>query len=57
LKKGYALIELGQRDAGVRELNSLIARYPRSVEAAQARERLRQLTSRKTSPSHKPTAQ
>jgi len=57
LKKGYALIELGQRDAGVRELNNLIARYPRSVEATQARERLRQLTSRKTSPSHKPTAQ
>jgi tol-pal system protein YbgF len=57
LKKGYALIELGQRDAGVRELNSLIARYPRSAEAAQARERLRQLTSRKTSPSHRSTAQ
>ncbi len=33
LKKGYALIELGQQDAGVRELNSLIQRYPRSVEA------------------------
>jgi len=57
LKKGYALIELGQRDAGVRELNSLIARYPRSVEATQARERLRQLTSRKTSPSHRGTDQ
>jgi len=57
LKKGYALIELGQRDAGVRELKSLIARYPRSVEATQARERLRQLTSGKTSPSHRPTAQ
>jgi len=53
LKKGYALIELGQRDAGVRELNSLIARYPRSVEATQARERLRQLTARKASPSHR----
>jgi len=53
LKKGYALIELGQRDAGVRELNNLIARYPRSVEAAQARERLRQVSSRKTSPSHR----
>jgi len=53
LKKGFALLELGQRDAGVRELNSLIARYPRSVEATQARERLRQLTSRKTSPSHR----
>jgi len=53
LKKGYALIELGQRDAGARELNNLIARYPRSVEATQARERLRQLSSRKTSPSHR----
>ena len=41
LKKGYALLELGQRDAGVRELNSLIQRYPRSIEATQARERLR----------------
>ncbi|HYN16428.1 MAG TPA: tol-pal system protein YbgF [Terriglobales bacterium] len=57
LKKGFALLELGQRDAGVRELNSLIARYPRSVEATQARERLRQLSSRKTSPSRRPTAQ
>jgi len=57
LKKGFALLELGQRDAGVRELNSLIARYPRSVEATQARERLRQLTSRKTSPSHRSTDQ
>jgi tol-pal system protein YbgF len=53
LKKGYALIELGQKDAGVRELNGLIARYPRSVEATQARERLRQLTTRKASPSHR----
>jgi len=57
LKKGFALLELGQPDAGVRELNSLIARYPRSVEATQARERLRQLTSHKTSPSHRSTAQ
>jgi tol-pal system protein YbgF len=53
LKKGYALIELGQQDAGARELKGLIARYPRSVEATQARERLRQLTSRKASPSHR----
>ena len=43
LKKGYALLELGQRDAGVRELNSLIARYPRSIEASQARDRLNRL--------------
>ena len=43
LKKGYALLELGQREAGVRELNSLIARYPRSIEASQARDRLKRL--------------
>lgn len=43
LKKGFALLELNQRDAGIRELNSLIARYPRSIEANQARERLRRI--------------
>ena len=43
LKKGYALIELGQRDQGVAELRSLIGRYPRSIEATQAKERLRRL--------------
>jgi tol-pal system protein YbgF len=43
LKKGYALLELGQKKEGTQELNSLIARYPRSVEATQARDRLRQL--------------
>jgi tol-pal system protein YbgF len=43
LKKGYALLELGQRDAGVRELNSLLQRSPRSIEATQARERLKKL--------------
>lgn len=43
LKKGYALLELGQRDAGVRELRSLVSRYPRSAEATQARERLARL--------------
>lgn len=53
LKKGYALIELGQKKDGIQELNSLIARYPRSVEASQARDRLKQLgvtTARKPSP-------
>ena len=44
LKKGFALAELGQKDQAVKELNSLIARYPKAPEAAQARERLRQLT-------------
>jgi tol-pal system protein YbgF len=43
LKKGFALLELGQRQAGVRELNNLIARYPRSIEAQQARDRLKKL--------------
>jgi len=43
LKKGYALLELGRKDAGVRELNALIQRYPKSIEATQARERLRKL--------------
>ena len=56
LKKGYALLELGQRDSGIRELNSLIARYPRSIEASQARDRLRRLgvTSGGTTTVHKP---
>jgi len=43
LKKGYALLELGQRSAGIRELNGLITRYPRSIEAQQAKDRLRKL--------------
>jgi tol-pal system protein YbgF len=43
LKKGYALLELGRKDAGIRELNALIQRYPHSLEATQARERLRKL--------------
>jgi tol-pal system protein YbgF len=55
LKKGYALLESGQRDAGVRELRSLINRYPRSIEATQARDRIRRLVSttgsRRPSPS------
>jgi tol-pal system protein YbgF len=43
LKKGFALIELGQQDNGVQELRHVIQRYPKSPEALQARERLRQL--------------
>jgi tol-pal system protein YbgF len=43
LKKGFALLELGRRADGVRELESLTARYPRSLEAQQGRERLRKL--------------
>ena len=43
LKKGFALIELGKQDDGVRELRHLIQRYPHSNEALQARDRLRKL--------------
>jgi tol-pal system protein YbgF len=43
LKKGFALLDLGQRDAGVQELRSLIARFPKSSEALQARDRLNKL--------------
>ena len=43
LKKGFALIDLGQKDEGVKELRHVIQRYPRTPEAAQARERLRKL--------------
>jgi tol-pal system protein YbgF len=41
LKKGFALLELGQQDQGVSELRHLIQRYPHSPEALQARDRLR----------------
>jgi tol-pal system protein YbgF len=43
LKKGFALLELGQKDGGIAELRRLIQRYPRSNEAVQARDRLRKL--------------
>jgi tol-pal system protein YbgF len=43
LKKGFALIELGQQDEGVQELKHVIQRYPRTQEATQAREKLRKL--------------
>ena len=45
LKKGYALLDLGRTNDGTKELQSLIVRYPRSLEAAQARDRLRRLRS------------
>lgn len=43
LKKGFALIELGQQDEGAQELRHVIQRYPRTNEATQARDRLRKL--------------
>lgn len=43
LKKALALMKLGQRTAARRELNNLIAHYPRSEEASLARRELRTL--------------
>jgi tol-pal system protein YbgF len=43
LKKGFALIELGQKDQGIAQLRHVVQRYPRSNEALQARDRLRKL--------------
>jgi len=43
LKKGFALLELGQKEQGIAELRHVVQRYPRSQEALQARERLRKL--------------
>ena len=43
LKKGFALIELGQKDDGIAELRHVIQRYPRTNEAMQARDRLHKL--------------
>lgn len=43
LKKGYALLAMGSRTAGIREMRSLIARYPASQEAKQAKEQLKAL--------------
>ncbi|HEY6273767.1 MAG TPA: tetratricopeptide repeat protein [Terriglobales bacterium] len=57
LKKGFALLDLGQRSQGIQELRSLVARYPKSPEALQARERLSKLgvaaTTSRPSPSHR----
>lgn len=40
LKKGFALIALKERAAGIRELRSLISHYPRTHEARQAHDEL-----------------
>jgi tol-pal system protein YbgF len=53
LKKGLALVQLGQRDDGIRELRHVVQRYPRTNEALQAKEALRKLgvaTASKPSP-------
>lgn len=43
LKKGYALLELTQRQAGITQLRKVIREYPGSDEANLARQRLRAL--------------
>jgi tol-pal system protein YbgF len=40
LHKGYALLQLNKRDAGIHELRSLIQRHPQTPEAQQARSKL-----------------
>jgi len=40
LHKGYALLALDKRDAGIRELRLLIQRHPQTPEAARARSKL-----------------
>lgn len=43
LKKGYALLELGERSQGVVQLRHVIRQYPNSDEANLARQRLREI--------------
>ncbi len=43
LRKGMALIELGQKTAGVRELREVVKRYPGSDEDRLARTKLKEL--------------
>jgi len=50
LRKASALLALNQREAGVRELRSLIQRYPQTPEAQQARSRLNAMGVRITPP-------
>lgn len=44
LKKGQALIQMGDKAGAANEFKALINRYPKTPEAAQAREQLRHLT-------------
>ena len=43
LRKGLALLQLNQKDAGIHELRSLIQRYPQTPEALQGRSKLNAL--------------
>jgi tol-pal system protein YbgF len=43
LKKGMALIELGQKNGGIRELREVVKRYPGTEEERRARAKLKEL--------------
>ena len=43
LKKGYAHLELGERSAGVVQLQHVLRQFPTSDEAHLARQRLREI--------------
>jgi tol-pal system protein YbgF len=43
LKKGFSLLAVDQKTAGIRELKSVIQRFPDSSEAEMARQRLKKL--------------
>jgi tol-pal system protein YbgF len=43
LKKGMALLELGQKNPGVRELREVVKRYPGTEEERRARAKLKDL--------------
>jgi len=49
LKKGMALIELGQKSAGIRELREVARRYPGTEEDRRARAKLKELGASLTS--------
>ena len=60
LRKGQSLIAMGQKDAGVRELRTLVQRYPQTPEAQEGRSKLNAMGVRITAskPSaYSPTAQ
>jgi tol-pal system protein YbgF len=50
LRKGLALIELGQKTSGVRELREVVRRYPGTDEERRARARLKELGVAVTAP-------
>ncbi|MGC0775666.1 MAG: tol-pal system protein YbgF [Candidatus Acidiferrum sp.] len=52
LGKGLALLALGQKDAGIRELREVIRNYPGTDEAKLARARLRQIGASNSSAPH-----